>query len=492
MMEDRLAPAAIVGSVFLDINGNGTQDTGEPGMPGVTVYLDLNGNGKFDPGPGGDVATISGFDGKYVLPTNAVGTFNVLEVVPTNFTQTTNNPTSVTLPATPPTTVIPGPVFGNQFVPPTPTTGGVIHGNVFNDLNGDGIRETNEPGQAGVFVFLDLNGDGKFNPPTPTSPGEPFTLSGPNGGYEFHVAKDGTYSVLENVPPGFTMTTPAPTPVSVAGGAVVAGPDFGNHMLPPPPPTGGVIHGTVFVDINGDGVRQTNEPGQFGVFVFLDLNGDGKFNPPTPTSPGEPFTISGPNGGYEFHVSKDGTYSVLENPPFGFTMTTPAPTPVAVAGGAVVAGPDFGNHPNPPPTPTLGYITGRVFLDANSNGKLDPNEHGMPGVRVYDDANGNGKFDTGEKYTFSTFTGRYLLILPAGPHSIQEVVPTGFTQTVGPGNVTIVAGQGLLDQNIGNAMTMGPQIGSGFSDYGPTGSADDGVPSGQSTNNITFLGGVIP
>jgi serine-aspartate repeat-containing protein C/D/E len=507
-MESRLAPAAIVGSVFFDANGDGIRETTEPGMSGVTVYLDLNANGKFDAGPGGDVSTKTGVDGRYVLTTTAVGTFDVLQVVPPGFTQTTNDPTAVTLPGptSPNTTPIPGPTFGNKVSPTPPPTGGVIHGTVFNDLNGDGMRETNEPGQGGVLVFIDVNGDGNFNPgTTANSTGEPFVISAPDGGYEFHVSKDGSYSVLEVVPQGFAMTTPAPTPVTVAGGASVAGPLFGNQLIPPPPPpTGGVIHGTVFVDINGDGMRETNEPGQAGVLVFIDVNGDGKYTPgPTPTSPGEPSVISGPDGGYTFHVGKDGSYSVLEVVPPGFTMTTAAPAPVTVAGGATVAGPDFGNHPNPlpPPPPPIGYITGEVFLDANSNGNLDPNEHGMGGIRVYDDANGNGKFDAGERYTISGKTGRYALVLPAGSHSIQEVVPAGFTQTSGPGTVTIVAGQGLVGQNIGNApgpTPFGPLTWSPFSGYGDValGVGVDGMANGSpgpSTNvgTIQFLGGVL-
>lgn len=43
---------AIAGKVFLDRNGNGLQEEGEPGLSGrdVFVYLDLNSNGQWDPG----------------------------------------------------------------------------------------------------------------------------------------------------------------------------------------------------------------------------------------------------------------------------------------------------------------------------------------------------------------------------------------------------------------------------------------------------------
>lgn len=504
LIENRLAPAAIVGGVFNDVNGDGIHQSAEPGMVGVPVFLDLNGNGKFDPSPAagtvGEPVVPTGIDGRYLLLTNAVGTFDVLQIVPPNFTQTTNNSTKVTLPPTvPPGNIpIPGPTFGNHLNPPPPPTGGVIHGVVFVDASGDGIQQSTEGGQPGVVVFIDANGDGKLTPSTTSTPGEPFTLSGPNGGYEFHVAKDGSYSVLEVVPPGFNMTSGTPAAVSVSGGALVVGPAFGNQLIPPPPPTGGTIHGTVFVDMNGDGIRQNTEPGQGGVVVFLDLNGDGKLTPgPNPGTPGEPATMSGPNGEYGFKVANNGTYSVLEVVPPNYTMTTPAPAPVTVAGGTNVAGPNFGNKVNVPPPPPIqfGFITGRVFLDANSNGKLDTGEHGMHGVRVYDDANSNGKFDAGERFAFSNFYGRYALGLTAGTHTVLEVVPGGFTQTAGPGTVTIVAGQGLFNQNIGNAPILPPAP-----PFAPSGGLGTGILVGlngidgianEPSTAITFQGSVL-
>src|SRR5205814_1145052 len=141
---------------------------------------------------------------------------------------------------------------------------------------------TTEPGMPGVIVFIDLNGDGHFNPPTPTTPGEPATLSGFSGGYELRVPVDGDFQVLEVVPPGFMMTTPVPGKVTVSGGAVVTGPSFGNQRTTPA--QGGIIHGVVFLDQDGDGSQQSTEPGMPGVLVFADLNGDGKFNPATTTT----------------------------------------------------------------------------------------------------------------------------------------------------------------------------------------------------------------
>src|SRR5262249_5505458 len=43
-------PVFLRGTVYDDTNGDGTLETGEPGLQGWNVYLDLNNNGKFDPG----------------------------------------------------------------------------------------------------------------------------------------------------------------------------------------------------------------------------------------------------------------------------------------------------------------------------------------------------------------------------------------------------------------------------------------------------------
>jgi hypothetical protein len=46
--------------------------------------------------------------------------------------------------------------------------------------------------------------------------------------------------------------------------------------------------------------------------------------------------------------------------------------------------------------PTLQFVSGTVFADANGNGVRDAGENGVNGVRVYLDTNGNGVRDLGE------------------------------------------------------------------------------------------------
>jgi uncharacterized repeat protein (TIGR03803 family) len=72
-------PAAeISGTVFQDININGVQNSGEPGIVGVTVYLDRNGSGTLE---AGDPTALTDSNGNYQLPAATAGTYTVRELL---------------------------------------------------------------------------------------------------------------------------------------------------------------------------------------------------------------------------------------------------------------------------------------------------------------------------------------------------------------------------------------------------------------------------
>src|SRR6185312_3658265 len=54
------AVGTVTGTLYNDINGNGSMDPGEEGIPGQVVFIDLNNNGKLDPGEPAAVTTSSG------------------------------------------------------------------------------------------------------------------------------------------------------------------------------------------------------------------------------------------------------------------------------------------------------------------------------------------------------------------------------------------------------------------------------------------------
>ncbi len=77
---EQVAPGTIQGTVFNDLNANGTQDAGadppENGLAGWTVYLDQNQNGRLDPD---ERSTLTRADGTYTFANLAPGSYTVRE-----------------------------------------------------------------------------------------------------------------------------------------------------------------------------------------------------------------------------------------------------------------------------------------------------------------------------------------------------------------------------------------------------------------------------
>jgi hypothetical protein len=68
----------ISGTVFDDYNTNGVQDPGEPGLPGQTVFLDLNGSGVLQ---AGDPTATTDANGNFQLGVPSPGTYTLRQVL---------------------------------------------------------------------------------------------------------------------------------------------------------------------------------------------------------------------------------------------------------------------------------------------------------------------------------------------------------------------------------------------------------------------------
>ena len=73
------APGRIGDTIWRDDNGNGIQETGEPGIAGVTVklYKDTNGNGLLDGGDALVDTKVTDADGQYLFQVSEAGRFFV-------------------------------------------------------------------------------------------------------------------------------------------------------------------------------------------------------------------------------------------------------------------------------------------------------------------------------------------------------------------------------------------------------------------------------
>jgi ice-binding like protein/SdrD B-like protein len=87
-----VSSGSITGTKFVDVNGDGVRQAGEPGLPGITIFLEGNCNDRLD---AGEVRTTTNADGSYVFSDVPAGTYKVREVVPSGWKQTTANPGSI-------------------------------------------------------------------------------------------------------------------------------------------------------------------------------------------------------------------------------------------------------------------------------------------------------------------------------------------------------------------------------------------------------------
>lgn len=115
---NRQQPGNVTGFKYLDLNADGDQDTGEPGMAGVMFYVDLNDNRRLN---AGEPAAFTDANGNFTIPKLQPGTYSIREVLAGGFIPTVPNTMNGSLPdpvltvtVTSNTTNDPPLVFGNR------------------------------------------------------------------------------------------------------------------------------------------------------------------------------------------------------------------------------------------------------------------------------------------------------------------------------------------------------------------------------------------
>ena len=331
-----------------------------------------------------------------------------------------------------------------------------VHGQKWNDRDGDGIHDPGEPGVAGVTIYADLNGNHTPDPGEPTTTtmsDNLLTEQDETGHYWLDNVPGGTYAIHEVTPDGFVQSFPGDGhTVTVFGDQQLPNLDFGNK--PSGDPNDIEIHGFKWEDIDGDGKRGPNEPGLAGVTIYVDLNANGRFDsgePSTITMEDNPLTGEDETGMYWLagipSTADVSTFLVSEVVPAGYVQTFPSENGgsyvVTTQGGTILSGLDFGNMPSDIPTTS---VHGFKWEDLDFDRKQGADEPGIGGVVIYADLNNNGKLDADEPSTTTMFddlntadvdeTGMYWLMpVPVGNDIvIREVVPAGFTQTFPEGD----------------------------------------------------------
>lgn len=285
---------SIAGTVFHDLDGDGIQDAGETGIPGVTVTLTGTDS------QGGTVSTVvtTDTDGNYIFPdllsSDATG-YAVTETQPSVYDDgidtvgsaggnaaTNDEVTGIVL-----ATGVDATDYDFAEV------GTVVSGTVWLDENRDGVIDAAETTRlAGVTITL-TDGAGNVIATTTTDA---------NGFYSFNVSA-GDYTITESQPSGHGSTTVNTLEVVVPLGGLVEQ-NFGEYL--------GSIAGTVWDDVDGDGLQGSTESGVSGVDVEL-LDSAGNIVATATTDP---------NGDYVFPDLPAGDYTIVIVPPTGETFTT--------------------------------------------------------------------------------------------------------------------------------------------------------------------------
>jgi hypothetical protein len=425
---------AVTGSVFEDTNADGVRDVGEPGLAGVDVdVIDfLGATTRWTTDAGGDW-TASG------IPVGGDATVDVDDAtLPEGAILTTlgSDPNTVTVVAGATTSA------GEDGY----EVRGVLTGAVFEDTDGDGVQDPGEPGLAGVDVVVT---DVLAAPTTVTTDA--------NGDWSATLMPgDATVDVDEaSLPAGAVQTAGTdPDVVTVVAAQSVAAGDDGYQLR-------GDLTGTVFEDVDGDGVRDAGEPGLAGVDVdvtdFL-----GNTTGWTTDANGDWTATQVPDGG-DASIDIDDTTL-----PAGATQTAGAdPNGVIVVAGATTQAGNDGYQ-------LRGALTGTVFEDANGDGARHGGEPGLQGVAI-DITDLVGGTLTVTTNGAGNWTANDL---PRGSATVDiddTTLPAGAAQTSGtdPTNVTVVAGQSVAAGNDGYQL-RGTLTGTVFEDADGDGVRDVG------------------
>ena len=456
-------------TVFVDDNGNGTADAGE-GIPSVTVTL----TGSDAAGNPVSLATSTDAAGAYSFGNLPRGDYSITvdeadPDFPADVLQTIGaNPQSVALATGEDRTNID---FGYRDL-------GTIGDAVFVDIDGDGAYDAGE-GLAGITVTLtgtdELGGSVNLS-----------TVTDADGLYAFTALLAGDYTVTVDesdvdFPASVVQTVGAnPQSFALASGEDRDDVDFGYDSVR------ASVAGSVYHDVDNDGVRDGGEPGIAGATVTL--TGTDRFGAAVSLS-----TVTNGAGAWSFTAirpSDAAGYTITETQPAGYldgadtvgslggTLGNDAFSGVVVAAADAGTGYDFGEV-------LAASLTGSVYLDGDNDGARDPGETGVGGVTV----TLTGTDDLGNPVNLSTTTaadGTYGFTgLRPGTYAVTETHPAGYldgTDTAG------TAGGSAGNDTITGIVLDSGEAATGY-DFGELEATSlSGIVYDDTNNNGTFDG----
>jgi Cna protein B-type domain. len=432
-------PATVGDRVWNDLNGNGIQDGGEPGVADVLVTL-------YDVGDDGNVGTTddtvvatqrTNSDGFYMFEDVPPGTYYlVFSELPTGgrFTRPGARGDGATDSDVDPNNSSTAVFTLQSGTDDERQDAGLIFpasiGNlVWEDRNGNGIKDSDEPGIEGITLRLTgTDADGNSI--------DMSVVTDANGNYRFTNLAPGTYTVTVIAPAGYVFTaanqggndtvdsdanpnTGVMTATVLESGEVDLSWDAGLYRP-------ASIGDFVWEDTNGNGVQDAGELGMANVTVQLSgTTGAGATVTLTTTT-----TIT---GSYQFNNLAPGTYTVTVVAPAGYVFTAANrgsddaidsdanPTTGAMSATVLESGEtdltwDAGLY-------RPASVGNRVWNDLNANGIADAGEQGVGGVTVSLYRSDGTLVDT----VVTDSNGYYLFTnLPPGEYYLTFTIPNGW------------------------------------------------------------------
>lgn len=434
------ATGVISGEMWIDQDRDGVRESTEPRIPGGTVRvwsIDAQGD-PFEV----VVSIVIGADGRYEATVPA-GRYVLQFATPAGLEPTRRGGVAEQFDSdigpeglTDPVTVIAGQTQANidaGFL----EEAALIAGEVWQDLDGDGVREPDEPPLSNAVVYawtVDANGnpDSIVDRENPNFDGsyELYLMSGTyilqfssTGGFEPSPAgEDQSGSVSDIDANGFTQ------PLNVAVGEELRGIDAGFIDTQE-----GTLTGIVWQDLDRDGARDPGEPGIGGVSLNV-WRVDAAGEPMFVVASG----LTGPDGRYGTFVRPD-DYLVQFIRPAGFSVTQVDAAADDIDSDVSASGltaPFTVFESQTRENVDAGYvvdqsqITGAIWRDLDEDGIRDSTEPRIAGgtVNVWT-TNGQGEpFELVESLVSDT-TGRYEARVDAGEYILQFVTPEGLEPT---------------------------------------------------------------
>jgi hypothetical protein len=403
--------ASIAGTVWNDLDGDGSRGASEPGLGGVTVYLDLNDNNALD---GGEPSQVSAADGSYAFQNLDAGNYVVREQTTANHRVTSPKASGQRL------------FVADGFTPPqrvvelNPTTGGQIRSF---STPCTGISISGGLAFDGTTLYAMCDGTDtlyKLNPNTGAVLGSTPLAAGTYGSM---AAVGGKVYLFKPNNDSVAIFDPATNTVS--GGYTFQAGVGPKDSLGESAGTNELLvasnYSVDFVD-PATGIRthsfQLGGPG-YG-FNVTSVQGIGNeiFVTHTDVSVIEVYSLSGTL------LRTLNIAPVLLMSDGAGSADLSGANRLSLTSGQAATNVDFGDQYS------LGSIRGVRWQDTNGNGIHDASEPPIVGKIMYLDFNDNGVRDNGEATAITGGDGSYVFSnLAPGTYVVRADVTAGFSQT---------------------------------------------------------------